>query len=111
MMLLREKGVFKVSDVEMAVLETNGNLSVLLKAEQQPVTPQIMGIKVNEEHGPKILIMDGQILQKTLKELGNTKEWLLKEVQKQGAKKIEDVFFAQIDSKGNIHVDLYRVDR
>ena len=40
LLLLREKGTFKVSDVEMAVFETNGQLSVLLKTNQQPVTPQ-----------------------------------------------------------------------
>src|SRR5699024_1947228 len=41
-LLLREKGVFNISDVEMAVLETNGQLSVMLKTEKQPVTPQVL---------------------------------------------------------------------
>lgn len=107
LLLLREKGTFKVSDVEMAVFETNGQLSVLLKTNQQPVTPQILGIPLEKEHGPTILIMDGKILKKSLENLGYSKEWLEGEVQKQGAKSIKDVFLAQIDSRGNMYVDLY----
>ncbi|MDQ0208582.1 uncharacterized membrane protein YcaP (DUF421 family) [Alkalicoccobacillus murimartini] len=107
MLLLREKGTFKVSDVEMAILETNGQLSILLKSDQQPITPHTSGIPIQQEHGPTILIMDGQLLKKGLKERGYAEEWLLNEVQKQGAKDFKDVFLAQIDSKGNVYVDVY----
>ncbi|TRM11489.1 DUF421 domain-containing protein [Lentibacillus cibarius] len=106
-LLLREKGVFNISDVEMAVLETNGELSVMLKTEQQPINPKNLGIPVEQEHGPTIVIMDGKILKKSLKDLGYSIEWLKGEVQKQGAKDISDVFLAQIDSKGIMYVDLY----
>lgn len=107
MLSLRENGVFKVSDVEMAVLETNGKLSVMLKSDQQPVTPHTLRISVEQEHGPTILIMDGKLLKKGLMERGYSKEWLLGEVQKQGAKDFTEVFLAQLDSYGNIYVDLY----
>ncbi|WP_087974102.1 YetF domain-containing protein [Oceanobacillus rekensis] len=107
MLLLREKGTFKVSDVEMAVLETNGQLSVMLKTDQQPLTPHTLGIPSEPEHGPTILIMDGQLLDKGLKEHGYSKEWLLGEVQKQGAKDFKEVFLAQMDSRGNVYVDKY----
>lgn len=107
LMLLREKGIFKVADVEMAVMETNGELSVMLKTNQQPVTPQVLGIPLEQEHGPAILIMDGKLLKRSLKNLGLSKEWLEGEVQKYGAKDIRDVFLAQIDSRGSIYVDLY----
>lgn len=107
MLSLREKGIFKISDVEMAVLETNGQLSVMLKTDKQPVTPHTLGIPIEQEHGPTVLIMDGQLLEKGLKERGYSKEWLLGEVQKQGANDFKEVFFAQIDSRGNVYVDLY----
>ncbi|WP_339184530.1 DUF421 domain-containing protein [Oceanobacillus sp. FSL W7-1293] len=107
LMLLREKGTFKVSDVEMAVLETNGELSVMLKTNQQPVTPQTLGVPLEQEHGPAILIMDGKIMKKSLENLGYSKEWLIGEVQKQGAEEVRDVFLAQIDSRGSLYVDLY----
>lgn len=107
MLLLREKGTFKVSDVEMAILETNGQLSILLKTDQQPVTPTIARITIPQEHSPTILIMDGQLLKKGLKDRGLTEEWLGNEVKKQGATTIKDVFLAQVDSLGNVYVDLY----
>lgn len=107
MLLLREKGAFKVSDVEMAVLETNGQLSVMLKSDQQPVTPHTLGIPMLQEHGPTILIMDGKLLKKGLEERGYSKKWLLGEIRKQGAREFTDVFLAQMDSMGNIYVDLY----
>jgi len=106
-LLLREKGVFNISDVEMAVLETNGQLSVMLKTEKQPVTPQVLGLPYEPEHGPTIVLMDGRLLHKGLKERGYSKEWLLGEVQKQGAADFEEVFLAQLDSRGNVYVDLY----
>lgn len=75
----------------MAVLETNGQLSVMLKTDQQPVTPHTMGIPMEPEYGPTILVIDGQLLEKGLRERGYSKEWLLGEVQKQVAKNFKDV--------------------
>ncbi|QHS23648.1 DUF421 domain-containing protein [Virgibacillus sp. MSP4-1] len=104
---LREKNAFKVSDVELAVLETDGKVSVMLKSGMQPLTPQTMGMMVEEEHRPQIVIIDGKLIEKKLTEYGYTKEWLLGEINKQGAQNFSDVFLAQIDSKGNVYVDLY----
>lgn len=107
MLLLRENNVFKVSDVEMAVLETNGKLSVMLKTEKQPINPNTLGIPLEKEHGPTILIMDGKLMKNGMDKLGYSKEWLLGEVQKQGVKNFKEVFLAQIDSRGEIYIDLY----
>ncbi|WP_042148621.1 DUF421 domain-containing protein [Paucisalibacillus sp. EB02] len=107
MLLLREKNVFNIADVEMAVLETNGQLSVLLKSVKQPVTSEQLGVPVESDHGPTIVISDGQVMKNSLNRLGYTHEWLVAEVLKQGAFEINDVFLAQIDSKGNVYVDLY----
>jgi uncharacterized membrane protein YcaP (DUF421 family) len=110
MLLLREQGVFNVQDVEMAVFETNGQLSILKKSEEQPVTPRILQTPVERDHGPTIIISDGHVMKNSLKKLGYTKEWLLGEIQAQGALKFQDVFLAQVDSKGNVYVDLYSDD-
>ena len=107
MLLLREKNVFKLADVEMAVLETNGELSVLLKADKQPVNASMLNMYVKREHGPSILIMDGRPMKHTMEKLGYTEEWLQTEIKKQGAEKISDVFLAQIDSNGQLYVDLF----
>lgn len=107
MLLLREKGIFEVNDVEMAVLETNGQLSVLPKTDKKPITAKDMGISLESEHGPSILIMDGKVMHKSLKNLGYPYEWLIGEINKQGANKVEEVFLAQINSKGDLYIDLY----
>ncbi|MFD1335758.1 DUF421 domain-containing protein [Oceanobacillus iheyensis] len=107
MLLLREKGIFEVNDVEMAVLETNGQLSVLPKTDKKPITVKDIGISLESEHGPSILIMDGKVMYKSLKKLGYSYEWLVGEINKQGANNVEEVFLAQINSKGDLYIDLY----
>jgi uncharacterized membrane protein YcaP (DUF421 family) len=107
---LREKGAFKLEEVEMAILETNGQISVLKKSQYQPVTPNDMRLSVQEDHAPSLAVIDGIVLEKHLQYLGYSKEWLLAELQKQGAKSFEEVFVAQIDSQANVYVDLYEDD-
>ena len=103
---LRGKSVFKLADIESAVLETNGNISVMKKTEYNPLTPSDIGLPVESEHVPTLIIMDGYVLSKRLQYLGFSEQWLMGEVMKQGADDFKDVFLAQIDSMGNVHVDL-----
>lgn len=107
MLLLREKDVFKLSDVEYAIFEINGKISVMKKADLQPVTPKDMGLQVTAEHTPHLVIMDGQVIKKSLTKAGCTEEWLLSEIKKQGAMRFSDVFVAQVDSHGNVYANLY----
>ncbi|AXI08839.1 DUF421 domain-containing protein [Oceanobacillus sp. 143] len=107
LLLLRTQGAFRVSDVEMAVLETNGELSVMKKTDQQPITPSALGLKLEQEHSPTALILDGKLITENLSILGYTEEWIVGEIEKQGASAIKEVFLAQIDSKGELYVDLY----
>ena len=104
---LREKNAFKIADIETAILETNGKVSVMKKAEYQTLTPNHIGMMVVPEHKPSLIIIDGRLLEKHLNYLGYTKEWLLGEVIKQGAADFKDVFLAQLDTNGNVYVDLY----
>lgn len=108
MLLLRQKNVFKLADVELAVLETNGMLNVMKKTELQPLTPKDAGIQVVSEQEPHILIIDGNLMTRSLDKSGYSKEWLLGKISEQGAKDFRDVFLAQVDSNGNVYVDLYR---
>ncbi|QDP39558.1 DUF421 domain-containing protein [Radiobacillus deserti] len=107
-LFLREENAFTFSDVELAVLETNGRMSVMKKTDRQPVTRKDLGLDIPPEHTPKVVIMDGNVLKKSLTQMGFSEEQLLEEVKKQGAHRFEDVFAAQIDSKGTVFVDLYQ---
>ncbi|WP_210366083.1 DUF421 domain-containing protein [Bacillus sp. REN3] len=104
--LLRQKDVFKVSDVEFAVLEPKGDLSVLLKRDKQPVTPSDLGIQVAPEKETKTIIMDGKIMNDPLSEAGKNRGWLDNELAKLGVT-IENVFMGQVDSAGQLIVDTY----
>lgn len=106
-LMLRQKDVFKLTDVEYAVFENNGTLSVMKKSEAQAVTRKDAGVNYIPEKPTRVLIIDGTVMQKSLESLGYTKEWLLGEVTKQGANDFRDVFCAEVDSNGNLYVDLY----
>jgi uncharacterized membrane protein YcaP (DUF421 family) len=108
MALLREKNAFKLSDVELGVLESDGQMSVMKKSELEPITPVLQGITVENEQMPRVVIMDGHLVKQALDDLGISFGWLMGEAMKQGAKDLTDVFLAQIDSKGNVYFDLYQ---
>ena len=104
--LLRKDNVFKVADVEFAVLETTGDLSVLLKKENQPLTAKDLNLTVASEKEPQTVIMDGEILDEPLATAGRSRQWLHTELAKLGVT-IENVFLGQVDSYGQLTVDLF----
>ena len=108
MMLLREKDIFLLADVEIAIYETNGQLSVLKKTDVSPVTPKQLGLTVQLEKMPSILIVDGEILYENLSAIGQTEEWLNKQLLKKGYADAKAVFLAQVDSQGNLFIDGYQ---
>lgn len=104
--LLRKKDVFNLADVEFAVLEPTGDLSVLLKKEKRPLTPKDLNMKVANDKVPQTVIRDGNIVHDSLASAGKNRKWLLDELDKLGVT-IENVFFGQVDSYGDLTVDLY----
>lgn len=103
---LRQKNVFKTADVEFALMEPNGEISVLLTKENQPLTPKHLGIKVGPELEPQAVIMDGNIIDEALATMGLSRQWLNTELEKLGVA-IENVFLGQVDSYGELTVDLF----
>lgn len=84
-MLLRIKNVFAVSEVEYAILEPNGQLSVLKKEEFEPVTKKDSNILVKRRpYIPTELIVDGKIVSKNLTELNINENWLTNELHLKG---------------------------
>lgn len=79
---LRIKNVFRVADVEFAVMETSGELSVLLKSQHQPVTPQHLELEVSPAEEPQAVIMDGMIMDEPLSNMGLNRSWVRAELQR-----------------------------
>jgi uncharacterized membrane protein YcaP (DUF421 family) len=103
---LRSKNVFQISDVEFAVIEPNGDISALLKKENQPLTAKDLQLKVAPIKEPQTVIMDGNILDEPLSTRGFNRGWLNEELEKMGVS-IDNVFLGQIDSYGQLTIDLY----
>jgi len=92
-----------ISEVESVILETSGHVSVLKKSDYQPVTPKDLNIKTMGGGIPTLLINEGRIIEKNLKELGYDLNWLKDELLKKGILNIEDVYAALIDSSGELY--------
>lgn len=88
---LRKKMVFKVADVEFAIMEPSGDINILLTKENQPLTPKQMGIQVAPEKESQVVIMDAKILDEPLAIAGLNRGWLNTELEKLGVT-IENVF-------------------
>lgn len=105
MMQLREKDVFDISDVEFAIAETDGMLTVLKKSQKRSVTPQDLGIPVGYEGLPSELIVDGKIIYQNLKQNNLDEEWLISQLNGKGFNSPNDILYATLDVQGNLYID------
>ena len=103
---LRTKNVFRVADVEFVLMESSGEISVLLKSQHQPVTPQHLGLTVSPAEEPQAVIMDGVIMDEPLATMGLNRNWVRGELEKAGVA-LENVFLGQVDKGGQLYLDLY----
>lgn len=92
-MLLREQEIFSVQDVENAVFEPNGKLSIMLKEEKQPATKQDQNVfTVRPTYIPMELVVDGQVVDKNLREAGISLDWLKKQLESLNME-LDNVFY------------------
>ncbi|MCM1564688.1 MAG: DUF421 domain-containing protein [Dehalobacter sp. 4CP] len=101
---LRSKNLPNIADVEYAILETNGQLSVIPKIGKRPVNTQDLKLQITAEGLPLALIMDGKLQQKNLEKSGVNIQWLNKELTKANVPDIKKVFFASIDSQRKLYI-------
>ena len=101
---LRLKNIPNLSDVEYAILENNGQLSVFPKSSKRPAIPEDFQITPAYEGLSLTLIMDGKLNTKNLKQSNHDLSWLEQELQKQAITNIEDVLIASLDSTGKLFV-------
>lgn len=102
--LLRMKDVFALQEVEYAVLETNGELSVLKKATYQTPTKKDLNIAPTEAQIAMTVITDGEMIKDNLEEAGVTEQWLLEEIKRQNFKSVKEVFYAEYLKDSKLYV-------
>ena len=99
---LRIGGYPNIADIEFAVMETNGQISIVPKSQKRALTPEDFDIPTSYEGLCHHLIIDGQVDQENLNSLGLTVDWLQQELAKFGINKMSDVLFASLDTQGNL---------
>lgn len=106
MQMLRPLQAFHLSDVEAAVLEPTGKLSVQFKSDKAPLQPSQLGLTVPPAAGlPRIVINDGTVRQEQLYALGYNETWLMQELAKRGYTNLQEIVVAQLDPAGKLYVD------
>jgi uncharacterized membrane protein YcaP (DUF421 family) len=101
--MLRLQGYTDISQLQYAIFESNGLLSVIPYEAHKPATPAVMSTTVQEPGMPQILISDGKVMKNKLKSLGLNEQWLLNELAARGAKSVKDAFIFMRDECGNIY--------
>lgn len=104
--MLRKKSVFSANEVEFALLESDGELSVLLKRDYRTVKPAELWLHLPADKEPKTVIMDGEIMNEAITEVGHNEAWLRKMLSEKSVA-IDEVFLAQLHSDGKLTLDYY----
>ncbi len=99
---LRDKNIYNIADVEFAILETSGKLSVIPKSQKRPVTPDDLELPTKYEGLPITLIVDGSVMHDNLRKCNLSEEWLKNELKKFGINGTKEVFFASLDTQGRL---------
>lgn len=107
MVMCRQEGYFNLNDIQTAVFEFNGRLSVLPKATKRPANPEDMNLAPNPEKLCTEVIMDGRVLEENLKRMGLDSRWLQKELEAQGYKHPKQIFLGICDD--NHQLTLFEV--
>jgi uncharacterized membrane protein YcaP (DUF421 family) len=104
--MLRENDVFDVSEVEIALVESNGKLTVQKKASKEQVTLEDMGISKVAGGFAYTVIIEGEIYTDVLEKLNLNEDWIKQHLNKKGIVEIEDVFYASVNDRHELHVSL-----
>lgn len=104
---LRVNNVFDISQVEFAVLETNGQLTVLKKSQYQTVTPFDMGLNTQYSGITTELILNGIVIEENLRKVNLDYKWLTDELIKRKINSPGEVHLATLNTSGELYIDLY----
>ncbi len=101
---LREKNAHNINDVEYAILETSGELSVIMKSDKRAATPADLNVAPPYEGLPLPLIYDTEINEDNLRKAGKDHNWLYKKLKENNVKGPEEVLLASLDVEGNLFI-------
>ena len=102
MVMCRQEGYFNINDIETAVFEYNGRITILPKSKKRPLTPEDVNITPEKEEICTEIIMDGRILHENLKRLGLDLSWLDKQLKKQKYNNAKDIYLGICDKNNNL---------
>ena len=98
---LRSMGIFDINEVQLAVVETTGKISVYQKAQFRPVNNGGMGIKGSQTDPPQLVVDNGRIIYSALGLIGKDEKWLMKKLGEKGMP-LKDVYICTADPSGQI---------
>ncbi|SDX55718.1 DUF421 domain-containing protein [Paenibacillus sp. CF384] len=101
---LRVQGYFQVSDVEYAILEAGGDLSILPKSTARPVTPDDLKLSPQQEGLSYAVIIDGYLMKDQLQAAGVNEDWLEKQLKSQHGSAIKNIFYAEVNDQKQLFV-------
>ena len=104
MAMCRQQGYFNLNDIQTAVFEFNGKLSILPVSKKRPANPEDLNLSPAPEYIQTEVVMDGRVLEENLKRMGLDDRWLYKQLQEQGYKKAGEVFLALCDENKQLTV-------
>ncbi|MED4532415.1 DUF421 domain-containing protein [Metabacillus fastidiosus] len=106
--MLRQKDIFSIADVDYAIFETNGEISVMLKETKQPLIKEDMDLTNRKNNLYPLateVVSDGNIITQNLSKLNLNKSWLEQELKQRGINSVEDVFYAEVQQDGSLYID------
>lgn len=103
LMDLRLNGASDLNEVDYAILESNGQISVIKKSQYQSATPSDLQAQAPPKGYPSVLIQDGQIIHNNVQKVG-TVDWLKEQIHKLGAKNVEDIFLLTMNEGGQFYM-------
>ncbi|MDD4169358.1 MAG: DUF421 domain-containing protein [Desulfotomaculaceae bacterium] len=99
---LRAKDMYNIADVEFAILENSGQLSIISKSQKRPLVPADINLPTTYEGLPVTLIIDGYVFHKNLAIINLDSDWLAAELKKFGVNSFQEVLFASLDTEGKL---------
>jgi uncharacterized membrane protein YcaP (DUF421 family) len=99
---LRVKNYANIRDVDYAILETNGQMSIIPKGASQTINRKDLGLKASDPGLPLTIIIDGMVVKHNLQLFKLTEKELLEKLKEQGVANLQQIFFASIDTTGTI---------